>query len=197
MLFARRHDLCRRVFCDKMRYREGCCLEIKTERLTLRPLSLEYLDSTHAYASDLENTRFMMFLPNASRGETEAFIREAVSERAKPEPAYYEFAVLLGNAQIGGISLYFLQDRREAELGWILDKRHWGHGYAAEAARGLMDWGRQQWGIRRFIAQCDAENAPSWRLMERLGMRRIGCAGGRKNRSSDEERTELTYVIEY
>ena len=169
-------------------------MEIKTERLTLKPHSMEYLESTHRYASDLENTRFMFYLPNGTLEETEAFIRRSIDEWGKEKPEYYEFVILRGDTQVGGASMYILEDG-SAELGWILDKRHWGRGYATEAARALLEWGRDSLGIRRFIAQCDSENTASWHMMERLGMRRVSLLGGRKNRSSDEERMELTYEI--
>ena len=171
-------------------------MRIKTERLTLRPLCMADLEATHAYASDLENTRYMVFLPNETREETERFIREAEAQWRSDAPERLEFAILREGGQIGGMTLFFLGESA-AELGWILDKRHWGQGYALEAARGLIESARGQWGIRRFIAQCDSENEASWRLMERLGMRRVGCEGGRKNRSTNEERQELTYEIVY
>ena len=170
-------------------------MTINTERLTLRPLELRDLMSTHAYASDTESTRYMVFLPNESVGETEQFIREATEELAKETPSYYEFAVLMKGTHIGGIGLYRLEDG-SAELGWILNRSFWGHGYAGEAARGVMAWARMRLDIRRFIAQCDAENDASRRVMERLGMRLVSSAGGRKNRSSEEERTELTYAVD-
>lgn len=167
---------------------------IKTERLTLVPLTLEYLESAHRYASDAEHARYMVFLPNETLSETEAFIRAAEAERAKESPAYWEFAVLLDETHIGGASLFRLDAPKTAEVGWILDRRFEGHGYATEAARGLIAWGREM-GFARFIAQCDAENAASERVMARLGMKLVSRCGGRKNRSSDEEREELTYEL--
>ena len=169
-------------------------MRITTERLALEPISLQYLESTYAYASDLENTRFMFFLPHESIEETREFILRAMEERRRENPAFYEFVILDGEKHVGGVSLYMLGDGA-AELAWILDKRYWNNGYATEAARALMAWGRDYLGVRRFIAMCDSENNPSWRLMERLGMHRISLCGGRKNRSSDEERQELTYEI--
>ena len=168
---------------------------IQTERLTLVPQTVAYLESTHRYASDAEHTRYMVFLPNESLSETEAFLRAAEAEWARDVPAYWEFAVLLDGAHIGGACLYRLDEPRSAELGWILDRPYEGRGYATEAARGLMAWGRETLGFTRFIAQCDGENIASARVMERLGMRLIERCGGRKNRSSDEEREELTYEI--
>lgn len=168
-------------------------MRITTERLTLEPISLKHLESTYAYSSDPDNTRYMFYLPHDSIGETETFITNAMEEWKKGHPSAYEFAVLKDETQIGGASMY-MQGDGSAELAWILDRRWQGHGYAAEAARALIQWGRGL-GLRRFIAQCDSENAPSWRLMERLGMRRYSLCGGRKNRSSDEERMELTYEL--
>ena len=144
----------------------------------LKPASPEYLESTHAYASDPENTRYMVHLPNRSLDETRDFLTEAARQWAGDAPEDYEFMILLNGVHIGGVNLFLTGEPRTAELGWILAKAYWGHGYAAEAARGLMDWAARRWGIRRFIAQCDAENVASRRVMEKLGMRLILCGGG-------------------
>jgi len=60
----------------------------------------------------------------------------------------------------------------QAELGWCLHPAQQGHGYAVEAVRALVSVCFGQLGIRRIEANCFADNEPSWRLMERLGMRR-------------------------
>ncbi|MGH3353400.1 MAG: GNAT family N-acetyltransferase [Nocardioides sp.] len=60
----------------------------------------------------------------------------------------------------------------QAELGWTIDPVHQGKGYATEAVRAVMDVCFGPLGLRRVIAECFADNVASWRLMERLGMRR-------------------------
>ena len=170
-------------------------MRITTERLVLRPITVNDLESTHAYASDLENTRYMMFLPNVSIGETEAWLRTCEEMWRSDAPHHLEFAILLDGAHIGSCTLYPVGGG-SAELGWILNKRYWGKGYAAEAVRAAMEYGAKERGVHRFFAQCDSENEASYRLMERLGMCRVPGVGTRKNRSSgDEERLELTYEI--
>ena len=52
---------------------------LSTPRLTLRPVTPADLATTHAYAGDLENTRFMMFLPYADEAETAAYLADAES----------------------------------------------------------------------------------------------------------------------
>jgi len=60
----------------------------------------------------------------------------------------------------------------QAELGWTLDPAFGGQGYATEAVRALVGLCFGPLRLRRVTAGCFYHNEPSWRLMERLGMRR-------------------------
>jgi len=60
----------------------------------------------------------------------------------------------------------------QAEIGWCLDPAAGGRGYATEAVREVIRICFEELGLRRLIANCFADNEPSWRLMERVGMRR-------------------------
>jgi RimJ/RimL family protein N-acetyltransferase len=60
----------------------------------------------------------------------------------------------------------------QAELGWVIDPAHGGRGLATEAVRELLRLCFSDLGLRRVVAGCFADNTASWRLMERLGMRR-------------------------
>ena len=62
--------------------------------------------------------------------------------------------------------------QQQAILGWVLDPEHAGRGYATEAVAELLRICFEDLGLRRVRAYCFADNEPSWRLMERLGMRR-------------------------
>lgn len=169
-------------------------IEIKTKRLTLRPLGMRYLQTVHVYASDLENTKYMTRLPNQSLDETKEFLSSSDREWESEKPSFYEFAILYQNGHIGAVSLYLNEDR-SAEAGWILNKKYWKQGFAYEAASGLLDFAVRELQIRHFIAHCDSENAASYKVMEGLGMSRVNVSGGRKNRASDEERMEYRYEL--
>ena len=169
-------------------------MEIRTERLVLRPVDMSFAESMFAYAGDRENTKFMMYLPYDSIEETEESIRDAMKEWNSEKPARWEFAILKDGAHIGGITFYFLEDRTQAELGWVIHKDHWKKGYATEAAAELIRLAKTEWGITRVIACCDSENEGSKGVMKKLGMQ-YHSTGTRKNRSSEEERVELVYEI--
>ena len=59
-----------------------------------------------------------------------------------------------------------------------------------------MKYAAENLGIRHFIAHCDSENTGSYKVMEKLGMKRTGESGGRRNKLSSEERIELLYEKE-
>jgi RimJ/RimL family protein N-acetyltransferase len=60
----------------------------------------------------------------------------------------------------------------QGELGWTFDPAFGGQGYATEAVRALIGLAFGPLGLRRLHADCFFDNVPSWRLMERVGMRR-------------------------
>jgi RimJ/RimL family protein N-acetyltransferase len=60
---------------------------------------------------------------------------------------------------------------QEAEIGWCLSPAHQGHGYVAEGAVELVRICFEDLGVRRITAAAFADNVPSLRIMERLGMR--------------------------
>ena len=86
-----------------MNQKTNFCL--KTERLTIVPQSLKYLQSTHEYASDRQNMRFMLYLPNDTIEDTKNFLARAEEEWNSPAQRDFECAILRGGEHIGGISV--------------------------------------------------------------------------------------------
>lgn len=60
----------------------------------------------------------------------------------------------------------------EPELGYRLRRSAWGKGYATEMSRALLAHGFERLGYERIMARAEVENAASWRVMEKLGMKR-------------------------
>ena len=170
-------------------------MEINTERLKLVLLGEVYLESTHRYASDTENTRYMINLPNDTIEETRGFLRICEEEHKKEKPLFYEMAVLKDGCHIGAVSIHFDENFKSGELGWIISSEYQGFGYAGGAASALMKYVNEEFGICHFTAHCDSENTASISVMKKLHFSRTGCWGGRKNRGSDEERTEYMYEL--
>lgn len=169
--------------------------KIMTERLVLRPLDISDLEQVHKYSSDLENTKYMKYLPNETKDETLMYLTNISREWTKPTPQFYEFAIMLGNELIGAVCIYLDKTNKIGELGWILHKNYWGNEYALEAANAIIEFARTERNITMFIACCDSENIGSYRVMEKLGMVRISDNGIRRNRASSIKTKELMYQL--
>lgn len=138
---------------------------LETERLRLRPLVPDDFEAVHSWGCNPENTRYMSWGPN-SEDETRVFLSNTKPGR--------DFAVVLKgtNEVIGSCGIYPNASNDSGELGWILHKNHWKHGYGTELGAELIRYGFEEMKLRRIFAPCAAVNYGSYRVMERNGMRR-------------------------
>lgn len=148
-------------------------ITLKTDRLKLEPLGLKHLKTTHKYASDVENTKYMLNLPNDTIEQTREFLLQVENEWKKDRPRYYEFAIILDDIHIGAISIHFNDENTMGELAWILNKSYQGKGYALEAALCIKEYARTELKLNSLIAHCDYENEKSYKLMQKLGMKLV------------------------
>ena len=70
------------------------------------------------------------------------------------------------------------------EVGYAIVPAYRGRGFASEATRAVVEHALARPDVRRVVAACLEDNAASIRVLEKLGMRRVGRAG-------DELRFEL------
>ncbi len=165
---------------------------LKTRRLILRPIRPSDLAAYYDYARRPEVWVTAGFPKPESVSDTRAFVRRAVSRWGKPPAHRTDFAILRRKDRrwVGGIDLRWPHGG-VGELGYGLHPDFRGKGYAAEAARAIVDWAFER-GAHRVQATCWVENAPSVRLLRRLGMRREGILRGFLRRGS-EIRDEFQY----
>ncbi len=148
---------------------------IETERLRLRPFSRGDVDAVFAYRQRADVARYLFDGPMTHESVTEVVQQRIGQHELAGEGDKIFLAVELMAPQqvIGEVSL-ILRDgpSRQAEIGYIFHPDFHGRGYASEAGRGLLRMGFEGAGMHRIYARCATGNAASWRVMERLGMRR-------------------------
>lgn len=167
--------------------------EIKTDRLLLRPLDISDFETVHAYASDIESTRYMIYLPHKTKEETYRFLVSATEEWKKEKPSFYEFAVVFNGVHIGAVSLYLDDTGQVGELGWIINKKYWKNGFATEAALAIKDFAIKTIKVKKLVAHCDNRNVNSYKLMSRIGLRLEDDSGTRTYTQTNETAKELKY----
>lgn len=141
--------------------------KILTDRLIIRDFEENDWQDLYEYLSDKEVVKVE---PYDIYSEHQA--KEEAIRRSKDKSFYAvclkEDKKLIGNLYLG------IGDFDTWELGYVFNRAYQGLGYATESAKALLDYAFTQLGARRIIAMCSPKNEHSWRLLERLHMRREG-----------------------
>ena len=146
-------------------------------RVALRRLHLGDVDGFTAYRSSAEVARYQSWEAPYPRAAGEQLVREMMARHPDTAGEWFQFAVILRSTGelIGDCAARpHPDDFRQAEIGFTIAPAHQGHGYATEAVRRLLDYLFERRAKHRVTACCDARNAASAGLLERLGMRREG-----------------------
>ena len=144
----------------------------ETARLVLRRWELADLDAAMAIYGDPEAMRYFGRGVALSYSELEASLNKVIETYALTELANYCITEKAGGAIIGhsGVHASNLGDE-EAEADWAIARPFWGRGYATEAARALFEHAFRLHGLSRIWAVAHRDNAPSFAVMKKLGMR--------------------------
>jgi RimJ/RimL family protein N-acetyltransferase len=149
---------------------------IETERLRLRPFTRGDVDAVFAYRGREDVCRYLFDEPMSRQTCAEAIQQRIGQLSLEQDGDRIVLAVERkgnGGVPIGEVSLILRSaESRQAEVGYIFHPDFHHQGYATEATRAMIETGFRGAGMHRIYARCDARNESSWRLMERLGMRR-------------------------
>jgi RimJ/RimL family protein N-acetyltransferase len=151
--------------------------ELAGERVLLRRFQLADVAEFVAYRTCAEVARFQSWDAPYPREEGERTIRQMMTEDPDTAGEWFQFAVALRPAGqlIGDCAARpHADDPRQCEIGFTIAPGYQGRGYATEAARLLVGYLFGPRGKHRITASCDARNAASAAVLERLGMRREG-----------------------
>lgn len=171
-------------------------MELKTKRLTLRPIQIGDEKEIHEYAGDKDIT-MMFYLPNDTFEETCEFVKDNAREWESEDQTDYEFVILYEGKIIGGCDadLGHSEDRSYATLGWIMNKKYRNMGFASEAAQAVLDFSFENLGINKVYAQCDINNPASYKVMMNIGMTCMNDKGTRTYPKTGETSGEYTCMI--
>lgn len=164
-------------------------MRLETERLTLRPLSLDDLDQIAGFVADPETMRYIGTGGPRTREQAlgsltwmiETFERQGFGHFAVERKVD---GVLVGRS---GLNVWNPADWSitrldeadgpvEIEIAYLFGRQHWGQGFATEAATAVRDWALGELGFDRLIALIYPDNARSIGVAKNLGMEPEGEA---------------------
>ncbi|CAM5349211.1 RimJ/RimL family protein N-acetyltransferase OS=Leifsonia shinshuensis OX=150026 GN=HNR13_001715 PE=4 SV=1 [Leifsonia shinshuensis] len=153
---------------------------LTTDRLVLRPWHDDDADFAFDLYSRWEVARYLGRTPAVMTEPAEAARRIARLRALEDDLRVFRVVELADGTPVGTVMLQPipasgpepLRPSGDTEIGWHFHPDHWGHGYAAEAARALLTAALAD--LPRVVAVTYPENAASQRVCKRIGMRRLG-----------------------
>ena len=145
----------------------------ETERLLLRPIHLDDADDVYLLTGDPEVMRFAN-CDVLSLEATKESLRRNISTRlpAMLPLGWRHIEIKETGSVIGDCGLHHLENiqGRPVEISYHIARRHWGQGYATEAAKCLLKHGFSDLELPEIVAAINPDNPASIRVAEKLDL---------------------------
>lgn len=145
---------------------------LQTERLILRPVQPDDAEAMFDYLRDEETVRFITVPPVKTVTEV---LENSIQSYFMLDPIG-KWAIVYDQKMVGTIDLRLNEAHRQAEIGYVLNKRYWGQGIMPEAAQAILAVGFDQLQLVRIFSEHDTRNPKSGRVMTKIGMQQEGVA---------------------
>jgi RimJ/RimL family protein N-acetyltransferase len=108
-----------------------------------------------------------------------------------------ESGELVGHCGLKRVDNPLARNVGDHEIGWLVREDRWRRGYAGEAVRAVLDWAfSPRIAAPYVVALTSAANEASWKLMEKLGMRRRPELDFDDPAFPPEDRTTILYSLD-
>ena len=145
-------------------------IELRTERLWLRPLALADREELHRHWTGREVRRFLWDDRVIDLASVDDVIARSAASLVAEGFCLFTLRESEPGALLGACGLWRMAPDLEPELLYSLEPSAWGRGLVTEAARSVIEDVFSRLGHARVLARADAPNRASLAVMERLGM---------------------------
>jgi RimJ/RimL family protein N-acetyltransferase len=145
----------------------------ETERMRLRPYSMEDLEEFHDLHRRADVARYLPWEPRDLAAARAALERHQTMTLEVDGDGITLAGFDKATGRLVGEFVLFLRSVQHlgGELGYVLHPDFHGRGLATEGSRHMLQVAFGRLGLHRVIARLDARNRPSAAVLERLGMR--------------------------
>jgi [ribosomal protein S5]-alanine N-acetyltransferase len=140
----------------------------ETERLFLRKMTEDDLESVFAMRSDADVMRYIR--EPQQRDEALNWIKLVSSRWEGEKIGFCSVFLKETNQFVGWCGLWQLKETDEIEVGYAFFKDFWGQGLAVEASKPFLQYGFTELNLPKIVACANPDNTGSRRVMEKLGM---------------------------
>lgn len=144
----------------------------KTDRLTLRPMTLDDAEFILELLNDPSFIRNIGDRKVRTLEGARAYITDGpVASYARNGFGLYLVELQDTGESMGMCGLIRRNTLKDVDIGYAFLPRYRSRGYAFEAALAMKRYAQESLGLKRLVAVVDPENLPSIRLLEKLGMK--------------------------
>lgn len=148
---------------------------LKTPSLRLRALALSDAEAMHEIYADPETMKYWSSEPVSHLEDTRRLVQKDLDAAAAGSAAFWGISLNGDDRAIGKCVLFNCSSaNRRAEVGYVLNRGHWGRGLMREALQAMIDHAFGPLGLHRLEADTNPANAASLGLLQRLGFRQEG-----------------------
>jgi len=146
--------------------------ELQTQRLSLKPFVLADAQDLFTIRSDPAAMAHWDWPGDTDIEQTQSVAQLLVDDMNRERSCYWTVRTRPGGAFVGVVDLSDRANAR-ADVGFMIKRELWGHGYASEALSVMI---AEAWesGLDLLTARAHADNERSTRLLHRLGFREVG-----------------------
>jgi ribosomal-protein-alanine N-acetyltransferase len=143
---------------------------LESERLILRPFSLEDVNDVYLYASDDLVTKYLTWPSHIDIIQTEKIVKELFIGKL----GIYAIELKSEHKCIGCIELRLCMEHNKASFGYVLNRGYWNQGYMSESLRLILKLAFSKLELNRVESTHYSGNEGSGRVMAKCGMKYEG-----------------------
>ena len=144
---------------------------LTTNRLIIRTMNQDDFDDVYEIYKDPRTCQFIPSGPWNDQNKHE-FFHNKLSHQSLVDSGRIDLACVYESKVIAIIGIWYTEMRETVEIGYVLHYDYCGKGFATEALKSIIDYLFDELHIHRIQANIDPRNVSSYKLCERLGMRR-------------------------
>jgi [ribosomal protein S5]-alanine N-acetyltransferase len=146
-------------------------MRLETDRLIIRPWTMEEADAAFAIYGDSEVMRYVGDgRPSPDIETMRASLAKLIERDRGKQLGLWALEKRDSGEVIGSGLLKPLPDNSDIEVGYHLAQKWWGQGYATEAATALVEYGLSNVGLSRIVGVTYPENVASQRVLTKAGL---------------------------
>ena len=145
--------------------------ELHSKRLVYKIIAPENAQDMYEYSCREETTRYLLWTPHTSISQTQRYIK--LLSKKYENGAFWDFGLTFRDTGkfIGTCGITsFDEEKNSIEIGYVLSPDFWGMGLATEAAKTVMTYCFETFGVDSIFAKFLEGNNASMRVMQKLGM---------------------------